>query len=91
MLNKKNYKSNKSYYFQFSFNKKVIITLKRKKKTNKQIKKLNEKLISYYASKDLRFSNFSFFFEEYFKDQKTLKKQITQYATEYAIESGFLK
>lgn len=91
MLEKKIYKSNKSIYFQISFQKKILISLKGKKKTFKKNLLGSEALLCLYKKKGLKFSSLSFFFKGYSKENNKIEKEISQKATEYAIESGLFK
>jgi len=91
MLQKQIYKSNKSIYFQVSFQKKVLISLKEKKKVLEKSQLGSKELLSLYKKKALKFSSLSFFFNGYLKKKDKIKKKISQQVTEYAIESGILR
>ena len=91
MLQKQIYKSNKSIYFQVSFQKKILISLKEKKKALEKNKMGSKELLSLYKKKSLKFSSLSFFFKGYSKKKEKIEKNLSQQATEYAIESGILK
>lgn len=91
MLQKQIYKSNKSIYFQVSLQKKVLISLKKKKRTENFSNLGSMELLSFYQRNALKLSTLSFFLCSFSKEKKAMKINLSQQATEYAIESGLLK